>query len=144
MTDAEIIKALECHADTDIKTCKICPYDGQRMCGHQLCRDGLDLINRQKAEIEALDFLIKESNKIAERQDKEIERLTVLAKLGNMRANDYRAMRDKCKTAKSEAIKEFAEKVKASRDVLFNNIYSGFHFNVIIDSLVKEMVGDTE
>ena len=44
----------------------------------------------------------------------------------------------------SEAIKEFAELVKANKDVLFNNMFSGFHFNVIINSLVKEMVGDAE
>lgn len=46
------------------------------------------------------------------------------------------------KKAKSDAIKEFAEKIKASKDTLFNNIYSGFHFNVIIDSIAKEMVGE--
>ena len=54
MTDEQIIKALECHADTDIATCKICAYDGVVRCGHQLCYDTLDLIHRKNAEIERL------------------------------------------------------------------------------------------
>ena len=41
-----------------------------------------------------------------------------------------------------DAVKEFAEKIKASKDTLFNNIHSGFHFNVIIDSIAKEMAGE--
>ena len=54
MTDEQIIKALECHADTDIATCKICAYDGVGRCGHQLCYDTLDLIHRKDEKIEAL------------------------------------------------------------------------------------------
>lgn len=57
-------------------------------------RSALDLINRQKAEI---------------------ERLTTLAELGRMRANDYRAMRDKAKIARAEAIKEFADRLREGR-----------------------------
>ena len=41
-----------------------------------------------------------------------------------------------------KTISVIAEKIKASKDTLFNNIYSGFHFNVIIDSIAKEMVGE--
>ena len=56
--------------------------------------------------------------------------------------NRQKAEIERLKTAaKSEAIKDFAEKVKASKDTLFNNIYSGFHFNVIIDSIAKDLVG---
>ena len=49
--------------------------------------------------------------------------------------------RQQYKKGYEDAVKDFAEKVKASKDILFNNIYSGFHFNVIIDSIAKEMVG---
>lgn len=119
MTDNEIIKALEC-CTNNISSCKDCLYEfshtENKWCDEVLIEDAFALITRQKAEI---------------------ERLTTLAKLGNMRANDYRAMRDKLKnanadidflknelsnceflkkeleidmrTAKAEAIKEFAD-----------------------------------
>lgn len=51
-------------------------------------------------------------DKASRETEKEIERLTTLAELGNMRANDYRAMRNKAKNARAEAIKEFAERLK--------------------------------
>lgn len=46
------------------------------------------------------------------------------------------------KTAKSEAVKEFAETVKKNHLMLFNNIYSHKEFVDAIDRLVKEMVGE--
>ena len=55
MTDAEIKKALECHADPDVKACKICPYEGNKQCAYLLSEDALDLINRQQARIKELE-----------------------------------------------------------------------------------------
>ena len=52
MTDNDIIKALECHAD-ELNACDKCPYR-KRKCSLRLCEDALDLINRQKAELERL------------------------------------------------------------------------------------------
>ena len=54
MTDNEIIKALECCKTGD--DCKGCPYyaNGRYTCGEHFNEDVLDLINRQKAEIERL------------------------------------------------------------------------------------------
>ena len=53
MTDNEIIKALECCKN---KRCVNCPYDDIAdtfsECSAKLVKDALDLINRQKAEIE--------------------------------------------------------------------------------------------
>ena len=54
MTDNEIIKALECHADRDTETCSLCPLMCVEGCAYELAKNSLDLINRQKAEIEAL------------------------------------------------------------------------------------------
>lgn len=75
-------------------------------------------------------------------QKAEIERLTVLAKLGNMRANDYRAMRDKCKTARAETIQELLDRLEHK---LANNadISAVGYQSVIADvnSVVKEMGG---
>lgn len=47
-----------------------------------------------------------------------------------------------CENIKAEAIKEFAEKVKANKGKLFNYIFSSNGFDEQIDNLVKEMVGD--
>ena len=50
MTDAEIIKALECCISND-GNCDICPQHSGT-CVNDLLMSSLDLINRQKAEIE--------------------------------------------------------------------------------------------
>lgn len=59
MTDKDIIKALECCKTWD--DCKGCPYcvNGLYTCGEHFDEDVLDLINRQKAEIERLEDLNK-------------------------------------------------------------------------------------
>ena len=58
MTDNEIIKALEWCADTKGEMSNECPYVlGVCSCNNeQLHKDALDLINRQKAKIEALQM----------------------------------------------------------------------------------------
>ena len=57
MTDNEIIKALECCVTNDCTKCKA--YDetnGEIVdCLHAICRNALDLINRQKARIKELE-----------------------------------------------------------------------------------------
>jgi hypothetical protein len=60
MTDNDIIKALECCTE-EIANCDICPYDDY--CSihseeHNVLKDALVLINRQKAEIEEQDQAI--------------------------------------------------------------------------------------
>ena len=56
MTDNEIIKALECCSSnaTGNEYCKDCPYNIYEYCGEESSKDTLDLINRQKEEIERL------------------------------------------------------------------------------------------
>lgn len=86
MTDNEIIKALECcvYWESD-KSCEDCPENTYGFgCGNKLAKHSLDLINRQKAEIEGLNI-----------------------ELQSMRsaANSYKTHYE---TAKSDAIKEFA------------------------------------
>lgn len=113
-TDDEIVKALGCCGS---ENCRGCPYrNGICHQGNPMIRDARDLIIRQKAEI---------------------ERLTVLAELGNMRANDYRAMRDKAKNARAEAIKEFAERLKAKAMLQHGGVTVVYGSD--IDNLVKEM-----
>ncbi len=58
MTDNEIIKALECCASsTHSDACVFCPFNELKICeveSNGLEKRALDLINRQKAEIERL------------------------------------------------------------------------------------------
>jgi hypothetical protein len=160
MTDEQIIKGLECCADESVEICNECPYfvDTFTCNQMQMRKDALDLINRQKAEIEALDFLIKESNKLVERQDKTIDRLKTLAELGNMRANDYRVMRDRALKAesevktlreeKAEAIKEFWSRLQGIAYRSEVEWSYGEHPMLIelddVEEIYKEMAGDTE
>ena len=55
MTDNEIIKALECCSVNAMGECKECPLlNDFSPCGVTLTTNALDLINRQKAEIDIL------------------------------------------------------------------------------------------
>lgn len=65
MTDNEIINTLEYCADG--RDCDDCPYKDTYNCSRQLRLDVVDLINRQKAEIEWLQGKISDfNNKIKE------------------------------------------------------------------------------
>ena len=116
MTDKEIIKAIEHCKNNEGNGCRGCVFYGNEKgtCIDELLTDAFDLINRQQSEI---------------------KRLTTLAKLGNMRADDYRAMRDKCKTARAEAIKEFAERLCEGR-------VSNDPVVIAAKCLLKEMAGE--
>ena len=123
MTDNEIIKALECC--TANNRCDTCPRLGMNCCMNLLIRNALDLINRQKAEIERLE---KERASTAE---------YCLRK----------ELKTELKTAQSEIIKEFAERLKETITNAINTYYNsnsgGYYLaeDVIedIDDLVKEM-----
>ena len=119
MTDNEIIKALEC---CGADSCNYCPfYDDELGCDCNLQFLALDLINRQKAEIENLQGKCK----MYEDERK------------------YNFAMSRQRTA--EAIKEFAGRVKESAfscDVSFG--YGQEHCEeavtvLEIDNLVKEM-----
>ena len=131
MTDTEIVKTLEC-CSTTVKsgTCPECPYDGceETTCVTALCTDALDLINRQKAEIERLVEHTKEGIELAKQLPETI------------------------KLAQAKAIKEFAERLKEKAhttpvfDSYCSKTYMGNVLKVYvadIDNLVKEMVGET-
>lgn len=124
MTDNDIIKALEC-CGCDNYQCDNCPY-AYKTC--TVYKDSLDLINRQKAEIERLTAMLEA-------------------------AEDYlyplpfkNAFDDELAKAKSEAIKEFAERLKnafpeGNRDNKCPAIYID-DYCYIIDECAEEMVGE--
>ena len=114
MTDNEIIKALEyC---TDYPSCPTdCPLFEQPMdCLLKLSKPTLDLINRQKAEIERLEIKIE----------------------GVQEANAI--LREHIR----KAVKEFAERYKALLETELAWCECVDEITKPLDNLVKEMVGE--
>lgn len=121
MTDDEIIKALKyCSTDVRENTCPKCAFYKKNRCSTLMLNVASDLINRQKAEIERL----KNKN-------------TLLLK---KKCKDINTAR---KIIKSEAIKEFAERLKRTSIGLEIGDDKKFKMTIVstvaIDNLVKEM-----
>lgn len=151
MNDKDITKALECCAVRG--NCKGCPREKE---SYEACasivKDALELIYRQQAEIERLHdevsktrrkALLEASSKFAGHSDYHGD--TILCKLICMAEGkevEIAKPLDKSEI-KSEAVKEFAEKLhdKAHYSEDFNEM-AVYCFD--IDNLLKEMVGDTE
>lgn len=113
MTEREIIKGLECCYTG--YGCKDCPYYcGNEDCPELVIKDALDLINRQKAEIERLEEMYDSS------------------------VSSERNVVDNIGYEKSEAIKEFAEKLKEKATSTFYEEHK-YVDTEDIDNLVKEM-----
>ena len=174
MTYAEIIKALElCFTEKGTTyTCAICPYHSfGELCKVERDKDALDLIKRQKAEIETLTARIGIYETCNARKDEAIYNLeSKIARLQNILlrfmdevakweykhgldvselplipiCDERRSIIDHHRT---EAIKEFAERLKEHK-YQSSDWSHGEHPFVVeeddIDSLVKEMEGDTE
>ena len=121
MTDNDIIEALECCGDEEeLHWCTQCPYYDKEndFCQEDLHRDALDLINRQKAEIER-----------------------VRTDFGNMAQHSLILIAN----ARTEAVKEFAERLKGitSRQYKLGRFVGEFNVGDF-NKLVKELVGDSD
>ena len=123
LTDNEIIKALEHCSGT--KGCSSCRCLKKDECVKWLMRDTLDLINRQKAEIERL-------------QNYNENLLCMNTDLTNNLLYEV-------EQAKSEAYKEFAERLKVVAYVPDLSIVGEPVVDVEdIDDLVKELTGGND
>ena len=117
MTDNEIIKALECCRDLK---CSECPKKTNFFiddCDVQLCDEAVDLINRQKAEIEMLEARLE----------------------GVQDANAI--LRERNEIAIAKVIRRYKEKVEQTLKS------KGFWLVIIknvLNDIEREMVGDTE
>jgi hypothetical protein len=137
MTDNEIIKALECCLKLSVKECPECPYYRKEDCSSTLIQDTLDLINRQKAEIERLQsILLKFMDEVAKWEEKkgiDVSELPLIPICDEGRdiIDHYRA----------QAIRQFAERLK---EKAWHGMWEVTnHVDVDdIDNLVKEMVGE--
>lgn len=132
MTDNDIIKALECCRMGD---CIHCPrWKTEYIAGD--CTDifpmVLDLINRQKTEIERLTKRLEtvQAAKCVYSYDGETVEYCVQSPCPI------------CKTTnqiRAEAVKEFAESVKKNRRAILYAIYDRTEYSNIVDNLVEEM-----
>lgn len=125
MKDEQIIKALECCATDDGNDCFQCPYcniffeSGNGGCVNRCRKDALDLINRQTAENERLK-----------------ERISYLEESIDCSRKEYNRL---LQQTQSEAIKEFAERLK--RKIWYSDLCNLERTTTpeIITNLVKEM-----
>lgn len=119
MTNNEIIKAWEWHiSPVHCNGMKI--YSTVVECSRELAENTFDLINRKTAEIEMLN------KRIAGQKHALFEQQSYTAELQN-----------ELKTAKSEAIKEFARELKCGVPQ-----ETGIIRCIDVDNLLKKMVGD--
>lgn len=135
MTDKEIESSLKVIATTrNCNECKIrnCKW-GTCNCSQITANAALDLINRQKTEIERLKC---EMGKLLPKDCSYAMQMEVSNKLESQ--------------IKSEAIKEFAEKLKekiSDCHIVSDGEYCGFDCGDVhecIDNILKEMVGEEE
>ena len=135
MTDKEIIKALECCTTKGAK-CSDCPAFKKvdRSDCKKYFRGAIDIINRQQAEIERLR---NENEILSKNADTAFQD-------GLNEAQDLYAEQVKDEI-KSEAIKEFAERLKERQQTFIGDEYAyKFIYLIEIDNLAKEMVGEQE
>jgi hypothetical protein len=139
MTDEQIVKALRlCAIDVDVCT-EACPYYEDREyfdgdCIKQRTIDAIDLINRQKAEIERLNHIRAELSRESDRLE---EAYSIYEETTGL------------KQARAEAIREFVERlfervavktlVGKSEDYSDGFIEATCWYDEEIDNLVKEM-----
>lgn len=114
-TDEQIIKGLEMCGKEE--PCEECPYKGTQ-CLYTLPRDAADLVKRQKAEIERLNGVSEICGKCHVKYAKKIE------------------------TARAEAIKEFAERLKKRNRLYCTKVEDAKEMDFVIDTLVKELTED--
>ena len=135
MNDAEVIKALECIASKENVLCDSCPNKKLHLleCHRQGAKNALDLINRQKAEIERLEKRLEavQGAKCVYSYDGETIEYCVHSPCPISKTADQ---------IKAEAIKEFAERLKSSE---YKEEYAE-HLCYMVDNLVKEMAGEVK
>lgn len=132
MTDKEIIKALECCTyNITQEKCAECPLYGGH-CTTELARYTLDLINRQKAEVERFQA---EADQIAEDYSNLVIEKDEL----------FDEAEKLIKKAKAEAVKEFADRLHDEVFIMSRTPEGDIDFNdfeVLLRKIQKETVVD--
>ena len=133
MTDNDIIKALECCVVSDDSCSDSCPLRHiEGNCFYILNKPILDLINRQKAEIERLQNDLAKEFVCFVGSPHKVENCPFFEELENERA---------------EAIKEFAKKVK--EEIAVWHFDFTYYSDILeacqrVDNIAKRMVGESK
>ena len=130
LTDNEIIKALEyCTNNDDCGTDCTCFSEKQSTCGdyNGLLKQTIDIINRQKAEIEMLQAVA----------DAELD---TIHKLGDDYERALEKTQELVKKAKAEAVKELQKRIHEKlHEAEMNGVYDLVVTKDMFDDAVKEM-----
>lgn len=135
LTEAELITYLQLGAELG-NTARLAPEEAKTL---------LDLIKRQKVEIESLKIANEKMYDACKKQEAEIERLTA------ERYNEHRCYLHICEdlkqaanrniTAKSEVVKEFAERLKKRLErkyTIFGREYVLRHLRELVKEMTEE------
>lgn len=143
MKDEQIIKALECCATDDGDDCFQCPYGnivykpGNGGCVNRCRKDAIDLINRQKAEINNLKAELSAMRSMANSLKKKnaiLIRNADTAFQDGLNENRDLFKKEVEPEIRAEAIKEFARELKCGVPQ-----ETGVIRCADVDNLVKEM-----
>lgn len=140
LTDQEIIKALK-----EILELMCIEGDLQRSA---TISNALDLINRQKADIEKIDIAFNNLIEVArlwkEKYNNAMAENERLKEVNEKRLIDFNGLSGIIKRAKAEAYKEFAEGLKEKAQPHY---FDNYDFAVSIDNidnLLNELVGEAD
>lgn len=141
MTDNDIIKALECCGVKGSCTgCYFNTHKAEDICARIVIQKALDLINRQKAEIERLQkakYIYSTVDYCAEDLDKALKEIEVYK--NNLEAM-AKTMHNSAKFTRAEAITEFAERLTIHFGTYTDKDYLRVLDMVrLIDQIAKEM-----
>lgn len=130
MTDKQIMQALNCCTSKSI-SCQKCPLLSKSKCERELIQYSFELINRQQAEIQRLESLVKT-------QGIEIDELNEFA---NERLDKFTERYDR--NLRAEVIKEFAERLDSYKEYRYNENCDFIPYVRLsdIEKVVYEMVG---
>lgn len=143
LTDEQIIKALEICLDFvsgGESRCIDCPLHDYDVCSSEKLKFALDLINRKDAEIERLNNELVSADEVIGFREAEIERLQEVTT--NTVNSSIRFGLDKeqeIRKAKSEAYKEFAERLKAKATSTFYEEHK-YVDTEDIDEVLEELI----
>ena len=151
MTDNEIIKALECCSETKTSDCKECPLLSVECSKYDLYKLALDLINHQKAENEENSLKIETQANTIKILETALENQNTVNVELQLKIKNYISEKDDL-NIELQAMRGVANSYKAEVEKLkaeirnTDNILNSHDtcLDIIIDNLVKEMVGETD
>ena len=118
MEDKEIIKALECCAEIDRVSCDFCSFNKECDCVVELTKHALDLINRQKSEIERLthSYSLADAERVA----------------------NVKGFTETIATTKSDAVKEFADRLTNEAQTM-QSLKTGAYYRAVTDGQIEKI-----